>query len=491
MENPVLAGLEPQAVFRFFEELSRIPRESGHTAAVSAWVEDFAKVRGLRHRRDALGNVVIWRDASPGYEDRPAVILQGHLDMVCVKEPDVDHDFTRDPIRLVLEDEWLRAEGTSLGGDDGAAAAMMLALLDDGTIPHPPLEAVFTVDEEIGLLGATALDCSDLKSRYLLNIDSEAEGVLTVGCAGGARCDIERKLPMDKKEGNWTIKNGYSCFIHLEGFTGGHSGTEIHKGHANPIKLLAECLLELGCPNLFWLRGGAQDNAIPQSASASILARNEKEAQVLRARAEAWAEKKKAVCPMDPNFTLRWEDSGNSPSSHVMRRTVIRQIVWMILDAPNGVLAMNPDLPDQVQTSLNLGIVDAGFSHHSAFHMSFSIRSSVAEEKEQIARRLEALASAHGAEFSRRGDYPAWEYRKDSPLRDTMVEVFKEQYGREPKVETIHAGLECGILTSKMPGLDAVSLGPDLVDIHTPRERASISSLQRTWAYLTAVLARL
>lgn len=222
MENFVLSHLEPKSVFRFFEELSRIPRESGRTDAASAWVEDFAKQRGLRCRRDGLGNVIVWKDAAAGYEDHPPVILQGHVDMVCVKDPGADHDFARDPLRLVLDGDWLRAEGTTLGGDDGAAVAMMLALLDDSTIPHPPIEAVFTVDEEIGLLGAAGLDCSDLKGRTLINLDSEAEGVLTVGCAGGARCDLEAALPV-------RTASGRLCTLELSGLPGGHSGTEIHK----------------------------------------------------------------------------------------------------------------------------------------------------------------------------------------------------------------------------------------------------------------------
>ena len=493
-DHSVFANLEPQNVLRCFEELCRIPHGSGNTAAASDWVARFAQERGLRCRRDEAGNVVVWKDATPGYEDHPAVMLQGHLDMVCAADPGVEHDFTKDGLELTVDGDWIKARGTTLGGDDGVAVAMMMAVLDDGSLPHPPLEAVFTVDEEIGLLGATALDCSDLRSRYLINIDSEAEGVLTVGCAGGARCDIIKEMPRAKKPKKgefWTSKDGCYCDIYVEGLSGGHSGAEIHKGRANAIKLLAECLLELGCPHFGTLEGGEQDNAIPQSAWAAIVARNEREAAVLRARAEAWAEKKKADCPMDPGFTLRWETHNTAPYPYItMRRAVGRDIVWLLLDAPNGVLAMNPDLPDQVQTSLNLGVVRVGGGDDS-YRLTFCIRSSVAEEKEQMVRQLQALADANGATLTRRGDYPAWEYRKDSPLRDTMVAVFKERYGREPKVETIHAGLECGILTSKMPELDAVSFGPDLEDIHTPRERLSAASLQRTWGYLTAVLARL
>jgi len=486
MQKQILGELEPRSVLRFFEELTRIPHGSGNTAAASDWAVRFAEERSLRHRRDELGNVVIWKDASPGYEDHPTVMLQGHLDMVCVADTGVKHDFTKDPLELYVDGDWVKARGTSLGSDDGIAVAMAMAVLDDDAIPHPPLEAVFTVDEEVGMPGATALDCSDLKSRYLLNIDSEVEGVLTVGCAGGARCDIILDLA-----GCWKAKSGVRCELCLEGLSGGHSGTEIHKGYANADKLLAECLRELGYPRLRALSGGEQDNAIPKSSCAEILVSPKEEAD-LRARAEAWAEKTKAAYPRDPGFTLRWtrQSAEKEKDVAVLSRAASRKVVWMLLDAPNGVLAMNPDLPGQVQTSLNLGVVRCG-ADANQLRMTFCIRSSVAAEKEQMVESLRALAEANGGTFGRHGDYPAWEYRKDSPLRDAMVRAFQEQYGKEPSVETIHAGLECGILSSKMPGLDAVSFGPDLVEIHTVRERMSLASLQRTWAYLLAVLKAL
>ena len=264
MEKQVLANLEPKSVLRFFEELCAIPHGSGNTAAASDWAVDFAKTRGLRYRRDEAGNVVIWKDASPGYEDHPAVMLQGHLDMVCVAEAGVDHDFTKDGLELAVDGDWIRARGTTLGGDDGIAVAMAMAVLDDDAIPHPPLEAVFTVDEEIGLLGATALDCSDLKSKYLLNIDSEAEGILTVGCAGGARCDLHIPLPAEAASGDvFTLS--------VSGLPGGHSGAEIHKNIPNANRVLARCLTSLPGVRLISLHGGEQDNAIPGQAEARVL----------------------------------------------------------------------------------------------------------------------------------------------------------------------------------------------------------------------------
>lgn len=469
MENPVLAGLEPQAVFRFFEELSRIPRESGHTDAVSAWVENFAKRRGLRCRRDELGNVVIWKDAFPGYGGHSPVILQGHVDMVCVKAPGTGHDFARDPLTLVLDGDWLRAEGTTLGGDDGAAVAMMLALLDDNAIPHPPIEAVFTVDEEIGLLGAAGLDCSDLQGRTLINLDSEDEGVLTVGCAGGARCDLEVSLPVH-------AASGRLCTLDLSGLPGGHSGAEIHKNIPNANRVLAQCLRTLPEAQLVSLHGGEQDNAIPDRARAVFVLPEE---QVDGAAEKFHTVSAGAVCSFThaahaPVDALSVEDS--------------RRVLELILSAPNGVQAMEPDLPGQVRTSLNLGILRL---EEGALRLTWSVRSSAAPEKEELIGALKALAEGCGGTFGRRGDYPAWEYRQSSRLRDVMVRVYREQTGKEPVVETIHAGLECGLLAEKLPGLDAVSVGPDMRDIHSPRERLSLPSVRRTWDYLLAVLAQL
>ena len=467
MENSILAGLEPQSVFRFFQQLCRIPHESGHTAAVSAWVEAFAQERGLRCRRDGLGNVIVWKDASPGYEDHPAVIVQGHLDMVCVQDPGVDHDFSRDPLSLVLEGDWLRARGTSLGGDDGAAVAMMMALLEDGAIPHPPIEAVFTVDEETGLLGAAGLECPDLKGRTLINLDSEAEGVLTVGCAGGSRCDLALDLPVEPA-------SGVLCALELSGLPGGHSGAEIHKNIPNANRVLARCLEALPEARLASLYGGEQDNAIPSRARAVfVLPRAEGAEEAFRALTEGAAYTFTRL-PQAPTAALSVEDS---------RRTAA-----LILSAPNGVQAMEPDLPGQVKTSLNLGILRL---EEGRLRLTWSVRSSAAAEKEALAGELKALAEDRGGTFSRRGDYPAWEYRPDSRLREVMVRVFREQTGREAVVETIHAGLECGLLAEKLPGLDAVSIGPDMQDIHSPRERLSVSSVRRTWAFLLGVLKEL
>lgn len=477
MEQNVLEHLEPKKVFHFFEELTRIPHGSGNTAAATAWAMEFAQARGLRCRRDDIGNVVIWKDASPGYEDHPTVMLQGHLDMVCVQDSGVDHDFTKDPLDLYVEDGFIKARGTSLGGDDGIAVAMAMAVLDDDSIPHGPLEAVFTVDEEVGMPGAAALDGSDLKSKYLLNIDSEVEGVLTVGCAGGAACQIAAEAPVEDLE-------GMVCTLELSGLSGGHSGTAIHVGFANADHLMAQCLEELGYPRLVSLFGGYQDNAIPTQCTAVVVL-GEDYQEKLQAAA-AWADRAKAACTQDPGFTFTAKAERGAAAA--LSGEDSRRLVDMIRVLPNGVQAMNPDLPDQVQTSLNLGVLRLTDGKAG---LTFLLRSSSAAELAELIEKVQGVATAFGAAFAVESSYPPWEYRRESALRDTMVSVFTELYGKAPVVETIHAGLECGLLTDKIPGLDAVSFGPDIVEIHSTRERLGVASVERTWRFVLAVLKAL
>lgn len=482
MEHRVLAELQPQRVYRFFEELCQLPHESHKTTAASDWAESFAKERGLKHRRDEAGNVIIWKAASAGYEDHSPVILQGHLDMVCVKENGVEHDFDTQPLELYIEDGYIKARGTSLGGDDGVAVAFALAVLDDDTLAHPPIEVVLTTDEEVGLLGAVALDCSDLKGHTLINIDSEAEGLLTVSCAGGARCDISRDYALENA-------SGAVCTLTVDGLMGGHSGVEIHKGLANANKVLAAALQKLaagGGLRLVSVVGGLQDNAIPKEAVATF---------VLPASAAEAA----AATVTDLNAAFQAEFAAVDPGLHItlqaetgsaaaLSQADSASFIQLLCDYPNGVLAMSQDIEGLVQTSLNLGILRL---ENGKCQLSSSIRSSIGAEKSALSDRLEALAKQYGASFGQRGGYPAWEYRKDSPLRDTMVRIYKEQYGQEPAVVAIHAGLECGILASKINDLDAVSIGPDICDVHSTRERLGIESTQRVWNYLVGVLAAL
>ena len=473
----VLDGLEPREVFHWFEELSAIPRGSGNTRAVSDWCAAFGRERGLDCHQDGLGNVILIKPATPGYEGAAPLILQGHLDMVCEKEPACPKDMARDGLDLAVEGDYVSARGTTLGGDDGIAVAMALAILDSGELPHPRLEAVFTVDEEVGMLGAAGLDVAPLQGRTLLNLDSEDEGVFTVSCAGGnvTRC----VLPVDRAP-----FDGAGLEIRVDGLQGGHSGTEIHKGRANADVLLGRLVRAAAARTevrLYSAEGGLKDNAIPVQAAARIVAADPEAARsAVEALAAALREEHRVT---DPGLTVAvgaWEPEGlplDGPSTC--------RALCLLTCAPNGVQAMSADIPGLVQTSLNLGILTTGERELSA---AFCVRSSVDSQKEMLKDRLSCLMEQLGgrAEFS--GDYPGWAFRADSPLRERMVAIFRAQYGHEPKVEAIHAGVECGLLAGKLPGLDCVSIGPELLEIHTPRERMGVASVQRTWKLVTELL---
>ena len=466
----VLEHLEPGRVFHFFEQMSAIPRGSGNTKAVSDWLAEFARKRGLRYQQDALNNIIIFKDASAGYEGAEPVILQGHMDMVCEKAPDCGKDMTREGLDLAIDGDFVYAKGTTLGGDDGIAVAMALAVLDDESLPHPPIEVVITVDEETGMDGAMGIDVSGLKGRRMLNIDSEDEGVFTVSCAGGATSCLTVPVKRVPVQGNaWRIG--------VRGLTGGHSGVEINKGRANANKVLAAALQGLPV-TLCSIAGGSKDNAIPRASEAVVVSEANDFAALFAANAA------KAALPE----TEQHAEFYCEPAEAGEMLAESEAVLGLLNAVPNGVQAMSSDIPGLVQTSLNLGILT---TDADAVRLTFSVRSSVNREKFGLIDQLKALAARFGGSYSETGEYPAWEYQKDSRLREVMVEVFEAQYGRKPVVEAIHAGLECGIFSDRLPGLDAVSFGPQMHDIHTSRERLDIASTARTWDYLVAVLERL
>lgn len=467
----VLAGLQPAKVFEYFEKICAIPHGSRDTKKISDFCVQFAEQRGLPVRQDAHNNVIIWKNATAGYETHPTVILQGHLDMVCEKEPDCDIDFTTDGLRLRVDGDMISADGTTLGGDDGIAVAYALALLDSDTIPHPPLEVVLTVDEEIGMLGATDIDLSMLKGRILLNIDSEDEGILTVSCAGGATSTVTLPIRREKASGKLLT-------VCVDGLQGGHSGVEIHKGRCNANKLLGELLEKMQPLQLVSIDGGQKDNAIPRSAVARFFTQD---AANFDAAKQDILNK---YCAMEPNLQITMQEEPADADAIVQSKAVVA----LLNKLPNGVQAMSQEIKGLVQTSLNLGILK---TCDDCVSMTFSVRSSVNTEKADLIQALKDTGAEFGADYSQMGEYPAWEYCHDSKLRPLMVATFQELYGKEPVVEAIHAGLECGILADKLPGLDAVSFGPDMTDIHTTREQLSVSSVRRTWDYLCAVLARI
>ena len=476
----VLSALEPKAVFRFFEEICAIPHGSHNTKAVSDYLVSFARSRGLKVRQDESNNVVIWKAPSPGRESAPAVMLQGHMDMVCEKEPGCEADMERDGLSLFVDGDEVGARGTTLGGDDGIAVAIMLAVLDDNSIVHGPLECLFTVDEEVGMLGARALDASDLQAEYLLNIDSEAEGVLTVSCAGSTRavCTLPvRREPFD----------GARVLLRIGGLAGGHSGEEIHKGRANAVILLGRALTELSKRTplrLVDVRGGAKDNAIPREAEAVAAVADPAAAQ---AAAEALNDALRGeyrAADGGVTVTLAPADAEGLP----MDADSTRRVSCFLFCAPNGVQMMSPEVPGLVQTSLNLGQLCTAGDEVTA---RFMVRSSVNSQKDETTARVAALTETLGGRVEIPASYSAWEYRADSPLRERMVEAFRAVYGTEPKIAALHAGLECGILSGKLPRLDCISYGPDLTNIHTPRERLHIASTGRVWALTLEALRRL
>jgi len=480
MEAIKLAGLEPASVFGYFEKICSIPHGSGNTKAISDYLVSFAKEHDLRYIQDELNNVILFGEGTCGYEDHEPVIIQGHMDIVCEKDADCSIDMEKEGLDVTHDTEYVFARGTTLGGDDGIALAYALALLADKSIPHPPLEVVITVDEETGMDGAAGIDLSELKGRTLLNIDSEEEGIFTVSCAGGAKATIH--LPVQRR-----AVYGPCVRLTVEGLQGGHSGVEIHKNRANANKVMGEFLgrvQKLMPLCITKLSGGAKDNAIPRSCQVTLVALG---MYIERINDVADALQKEIREQYDePDAIIRGDDvdalGGNALTTECSAR-----VIALLNAAPNGVQAWSKDIEGLVQTSLNLGVA----ALDEELRLTFAVRSSVNQEKQELLARLEELAKFYDGSYTQTGEYPAWEYKKDSKLRDTMVRVYKEMFGKDPQVVAIHAGLECGMLSEKLPGLDCVSIGPEMHDIHTSREKLGIASTKRTWEFIQQVLKQL
>ena len=480
MSQMKLAGLKPGSVFRYFEEICAIPHGSRNTKAISDYLVAFAKEHNLKYIQDESNNVILFGPGTCGMEDHAPVILQGHMDMVCEKDASCPLDMAVDGLDLMHDDRYVYAKGTTLGGDDGIAVAYALAILEDNTIAHPPLEVIITVDEEIGMLGANAIDLSMLQGRTLVNLDSEEEGIFTVSCAGGATSVIS--LPVERK-----AVYGPCVRLTVDGLQGGHSGAEIHKNRANANKVMGEYLSRIQklmplCLTSF--TGGSKDNAIPRSCQATVVAMgigieriNDVAAQLQAEIREKFDEPEASIQAFDVDAL-----GGNS-----LTTAATSDVISLLCACPNGVQSYSQDMPGLVQTSLNLGIAKLG----DQFTATFSVRSSVNQEKEELIRKLRELTDFYNGTYTQSGTYPAWEFRKDSPLRDTMVRIYQEMFGKEPQVLAIHAGLECGLLGDKLPGLDCVSIGPQMHDIHTSREKLEIASTERTWNFLLEVLKNL
>ena len=476
-----LENCEPKRVFYYFEELCKIPHGSGNTKQISDYLVSFAKEHGLEYVQDEMNNVVIYKPATEGYEDAPAVILQGHMDMVCEKRSDVDHDFTKDPLNISVKDGYVTANGTTLGGDDGIAVAYGLALLESKDLAHPALEVLITVDEEIGLLGAEGFDCSVLKGKRLINLDSEAEGSLWISCAGGL--SGISTIPVQRVEAE-----GQKAAVKITGLMGGHSGAEIDKKRANANVLMGRFLYSLQqetAYEIISLAGGQKDNAITREADAELLV---EDINSVKACAEKLQKGfREEYAGTDEGITVEITDLGVA-SAKVLHPTSREKVLFFLMEVPFGIQKMSGSIDGLVETSTNIGIVKLG---EDEFLGSSSVRSSVEAAGAALSDKICYLTEFLGGEYTVQGAYPAWEYRKDSPLRDQMVEVYEEMYGEKPNVVAIHAGLECGLFYKKIEGLDCVSLGPNMKDIHTSEEVLDIASTERVWKYLVKVLESL
>lgn len=481
----LLSELSPREVFDYFQKLASIPRGSGNTDGIASYCMEFAKAHGLKARRDKANNVVIFADGTPGYEKSEPVILQGHLDMVCEKEADCGLDMEKEGLEVCTDGVKVWARKTTLGGDDGIAIAYILAILASDTIAHPPIEALFTSDEEIGMLGVRALDVSDLTGKRLINIDSEEEGVLCVSCAGGvrARCDIPfHKVQTDK------IAN-CAYYIEVSGLLGGHSGIEIDKHRENAIKLLGNALASANqaCTLLLaGVTGGGKENAIPKTAGATVCLPFHEAHMLEYSVTEFLKLMHHELSTTEPELLITAKPT-NMPEQ-CMDSESTKRLIFALQQIPDGMQKMSPEIAGMVQTSLNLGILHTKNDHVEMRHL---IRSNTASGKQLVLEKLTAFAEYLGGRVTVQSDYPAWEYRVKSRLRETMIRTFEEVYNEAPEVTAIHAGLECGILAGKMTDMDMISFGPTLSNVHTPKESMDVASVQRSWKYLLKVLENL
>lgn len=477
-----ITGYQPERLFHFFEDISAIPRGSSNEKAVSDYLVAFAKERGLWYHQDALHNVIIRKPASAGAENKPAVMLQGHLDMVCEKLAGVDHDFEKDGIDLIVKDGVLTANGTTLGGDNGAAVALMLAVLDDDTLAHPALECVFTTQEETGLTGATGLDKSLISARTMINLDSEEEGIATVSCAGGMRFTMTRPITRHTASGKLLT-------IDVSGLLGGHSGTDINKERQNGIILLARLinrvLHETGA-QLASFAGGSKDNAIPREVCA-VLVCSDADIEKAQSIAEAMAADFAAeLVPFEPDF--KYTISAQDGAAEVLSEADAKAFISAICLAPNGVRRRNLKQDGFVVTSLNLGVARMDDTTAS---LVFAPRSSVASLQNYTTDCLYLLAETFGFDCDIAGAYPGWSFAEESPIRDTFIASYRELFDADLKIEAIHAGLECGLFSDALPGLDAIAVGPTIRGCHTPDEYLPLDSFERFYSLLTDVLSRL
>ncbi len=469
--------LEPKEVFQWFYELNQIPRSSGNEKEVSDFLVKFAKDRNLEVYQDEALNVIIKKPGTKGYENSPAVIIQGHMDMVCVKTDDSNHDFDKDPIEMIVEGDIMRANNTTLGGDDGIAVAYGLAILDADDIPHPPIELLITTCEEDGMEGATALTGEHLTGTRLLNIDTEEEGEFLLGCSGGSNIDMSFEIARE-------AVSGKACKIEITGLKGGHSGSEINKQRLNAIKGLARILNTVKEDVLLAsIEGGIKHNAIPSKASAVIVTENvEKVSEKINS---IIADIKEEYRVEDPDLTVKVTET---EAKEAYTKELSTNIIEFLMVIPDGVQYMSKDIEGLVQTSLNNAIIG---EKDNELLLITSVRSGSSSSLREILDRLNILTKRFGGSAREYSAYPAWPFEAESELRDIATKTFIDQYGKEPIANSIHAGLECGLLKGILPNTDMLSYGPNIRDAHSPKEHMSISSVQRVWEFTKNLLANL
>ena len=473
-----LKGINPENVFKYFEDICSIPHGSGNTKLISDYLVKFAIEHNLKYIQDEINNVIIFANGTKGYENHVPIILQGHMDMVCEKDNSSNIDMEKDGLEINHNDEFVFANGTTLGGDDGIAVAFILAILDDNTISHPPIEAIITVDEETGMDGAVFIDLSPIKSKTLINIDSEDEGIFTISCAGGAKSTIHIPLEFEKASGNKYV-------ISIDGLSGGHSGTEIHKNRCNAIKLMGEILLNISENSdlkIIELNGGAKDNAIPRSCYATIIS-NINNIEEICSKIQDITKNQ-----YDEPFINITAQNCQVYNDVALTKNCTNKIIDILNIVPNGLIKWSDNIENLVETSLNLGVAK---QEDKEIKLTFAVRSSVNEDKKNLIEKLKEISREYNCIYTQKGEYPAWEYTDNSKIRTTFIDAYKKLYKKEPKIEAIHAGLECGLLKEKIEGLDCISFGPQMHDIHTSREKLDIKSTERTFNLLKEVLKNL
>ena len=482
-------NLEPKAVIRNFEKISAIPRCSGSEKQISDFLVEFAQNLGYEVYQDKIYNVIIKKPASQGYEDIAPVILQGHMDMVCEKNKGTEHDFTKDPLKLKVDGNILSAQGTTLGADDGIAVAYCMAILEDKTLEHPPLEILITTQEETGLVGAKELEGDKLSGRILINIDGEEEGVFLVSCAGGLRTNII--LPLKKKAEKKDEEKYELC---VSGLSGGHSGADIHKGRGNANKLMGRILYNIKRAtkfSLYSLEGGAKTNAIPRECTAIIGIKAKRLSSVEAIVKESEQMIAQELQKTDPQFKLSMKKCSSLPEekSNPIKNGTRNKIIHLLLHIPHGVNSMSSDMDGLVESSNNLGVITF---EGDRILFENATRSSVQSRKLEINKKLEELAAFTDAEIVSHSDYPGWKYAPDSRLREHMKRVYKDLYSEEAQVQAIHAGLECGLFLDVIsPDLDMVALGPNMHDVHTPDETLELESAGKVYQLLIETLKRM